>query len=127
MAHLLCDRHCRRRVFVASAGLDPGPPDPLTDMVLHEEGLSTAGLEPTPLDSLDVTAFALVVTLSPEAHHFIRQHAANPDQPVEYWPVQDPGGVEGSREQMLAAYRVLRDQLQTKIEQRFDFTPPGHL
>jgi protein-tyrosine-phosphatase len=38
---------------------------------------------------------------------------------VEYWPTQDPTAFEGSREQLLDAYRAVRDELQARIEARF--------
>ena len=38
---------------------------------------------------------------------------------VEYWPTPDPSLAEGSREQILDAYRSLRDILFRKIKQRF--------
>ena len=38
---------------------------------------------------------------------------------VEYWPTPDPSLAEGSREQILDAYRSLRDTLFRKIKQRF--------
>jgi protein-tyrosine-phosphatase len=38
---------------------------------------------------------------------------------VEYWPTADPTAVEGNREQRLAAYREVRDQLMARIRERF--------
>ena len=38
---------------------------------------------------------------------------------VEFWPVLDPTGMETSREETLATYRMVRDQLQKRILERF--------
>jgi protein-tyrosine-phosphatase len=38
---------------------------------------------------------------------------------VEYWPIMDPSVVAGSREQILAAYRQVRDTLEKRIRVRF--------
>jgi hypothetical protein len=38
---------------------------------------------------------------------------------AEYWPTQDPSVVSGSREQVLDAYRAVRDGLSSKIRGRF--------
>ena len=38
---------------------------------------------------------------------------------VEYWPTLDPTVVDGSREQRLAAYRGVRDQLMERLKARF--------
>ena len=37
---------------------------------------------------------------------------------VEYWPTIDPTAIEGSREQRLLAYRMVRDQLMQRLKQR---------
>jgi hypothetical protein len=46
---------------------------------------------------------------------------------VEYWPTLDPSLMSGSREQILDAYRDLRDQLMRKIKDRFatGYAPSG--
>ena len=38
---------------------------------------------------------------------------------VEYWPTQDPTGIDGNREQKLAAYREVCDGLLLRIRRRF--------
>jgi hypothetical protein len=62
------------------------------------------------------------VSLSPEAHHKAIGLAASYAVEVEYWPTPDPSLVEGSREQMLDAYRSLRDGLFRRIKQHFPLT-----
>ena len=42
---------------------------------------------------------------------------------VEYWPTPDPTLVSGSREQVLDAYRAVRDQLADRIKARFGWMP----
>jgi protein-tyrosine-phosphatase len=42
---------------------------------------------------------------------------------VEYWPTSDPTAAEGTREQRLAAYREVRDQLTERIKKRFGWQP----
>ena len=38
---------------------------------------------------------------------------------VEYWPTPDPTMTSGNREQILSAYRAVRDGLFRRIKQRF--------
>ncbi len=38
---------------------------------------------------------------------------------VEFWNTFDPSLAEGNREARKAAYRQVRDQLRTRIEERF--------
>jgi hypothetical protein len=39
---------------------------------------------------------------------------------IEYWPTRDPTAVEGSRDQCLDAYRAVRDELERRIQARFE-------
>jgi protein-tyrosine-phosphatase len=108
------------RFRTASAGIAPGDRDPFVDAVLAEIGLSLGEHRPTALEALGALDFDLAVTLSPEAHHraleiLTREHAI----PVEYWPTPDPTGAFGSREQILFAYRDLRDRLAARLRGRF--------
>ena len=70
--------------------------------------------------------FDLIVTLSPEAHHKALELTRTIAADVEYWPTPDPTAVEGTREQRLAAYREVRDQLSERIKARFGWHPGGN-
>jgi protein-tyrosine-phosphatase len=63
--------------------------------------------------------FDLIITLSPEAHHKALELTRTLAADVEYWPTHDPTGTEGSRDQKLAAYREVCDQLLLRIRKRF--------
>ena len=63
--------------------------------------------------------FDLIVTLSPPAHHKALELTRTLAADVEYWPTADPTAAEGNREQRLAAYREVRDQLMAHIRERF--------
>ena len=60
--------------------------------------------------------FDLIVTLSPEAHHAALELTRTSAVDVVYWPTFDPTIVQGSREQMLDAYRGVRDRLIQQIK-----------
>jgi hypothetical protein len=60
--------------------------------------------------------------LAPEAHHKALDLARNYAVDVEYWPTQDPTLTSGNREQILQAYRAVRDGLFAKIKARFPLT-----
>ena len=63
------------------------------------------------LDDLEDDYFDLIVTLSPEAHHAALELTRTLAVEVEYWPTADPTATHGTREQILAAYRDVRDRL----------------
>ena len=108
-----------RSVFVASAGVRPGERDPFVDAVLAESGLSLGERQPRTLDQLEDDYFDLIVTLSPEAHHRALEMTRSLAVDVEYWPMPDPTGIGGTREQILAAYREVRERLEKRIAERF--------
>ena len=104
--------------YVASAGVRPGERDPFVDAVLDEMGLSLGKRQPQTLDELEDDYFDMVVTLAPEAHHAALELTRSSAVEVVYWPMPDPTVATGTREQILGAYREVRDRLKRLIEER---------
>jgi protein-tyrosine-phosphatase len=112
-----------RRMYVESAGVRAGGPDHFAETVMNEIGISIADHKPHTLGELHDTSFDLIITLSPEAHHQALELTRTMAVDVEYWPTFDATMMLGhaSREQILQAYRGVRDQLFQRIKQRFGF------
>jgi protein-tyrosine-phosphatase len=110
------------RVYVASAGVRPGEADPFAAAVMEELGIDLSSHKPMSLEELEDTSFDLIVTLAPEAHHQALDLVRNYAVDVEYWPTLDPTLTTGNREQILQAYRAVRDGLFAKIKTRFPLT-----
>jgi len=111
-----------KTVYVGSAGVQKGERDPFAAAVMAEIGIDIARHKPITfeeLDELEGLNFDLIVTLSPPAHHKALEVTRTSAAEVEYWPTVDPTAVEGNREQRLAAYREVRDQLMARIRERF--------
>ena len=109
-------------IYVGSAGVRKGEPDPFAIAVMAEIGLDISRHKPLTfeeLDDLEGLNFDLILTLAPEAHHRALEITRTSAVDVEYWPTPDPSVVEGSREQRLEAYRAVRDQLLAHINERF--------
>jgi len=123
MAEALAKRMLPRSVFVASAGVRASARDPFVDAVLAEKALSLGDWRPRRLDELEDSFFDLIITLSPEAHHAALELTRSMAIEVEYWPTLDPSVVEGTREQIMAAYRDVRDGLALQIARRFGVKP----
>ncbi|MER8593170.1 low molecular weight phosphatase family protein [Mesorhizobium sp. M1182] len=119
MAELLARKVLPPTTFVASAGVRGGERDPFVDAVLAEEGLSLGERHPRTMDDLEDDYFDLIVTLAPEAHHIALELTRSLAVEVEYWPMPDPTGVSGTREQIMAAYRDVRERLKGRIGRRF--------
>jgi protein-tyrosine-phosphatase len=110
------------RVYVASAGVRAGEADPFAAAVMEELGIDLSSHKPMSLEELEDTSFDLIVTLAPEAHHRALDLVRNYAMDVEYWPTLDPTLTTGNREQILQAYRAVRDGLFVKIKTRFPLT-----
>jgi protein-tyrosine-phosphatase len=86
---------------------------------MDELGIDMSKHKPVSLAGVHDTSFDLIVTLAPEAHHKALEIVSGFAVDVEYWPTQDPSLASGNREQILAAYRAVRDGLFAKIKTRF--------
>jgi protein-tyrosine-phosphatase len=115
--------------YVASAGVRKRDLDPFTVAVLEEVGVDLGRHRPMTFEELEDWEgfnFDLIVTLAPEAHHKALELTRSIAAEVEYWPTPDPSAVEGAREQRLAAYREVRDQLTERIKSRFGWQASGN-
>ena len=112
--------------YVASAGVRKDELDPFAVAALDEVGIDISRHRPMTFEELEDWEglnFDLIVTLSPEAHHKALELTRTVAADVEYWPTPDPTATEGTREQRLAAYREVRDQLTERIKSRFGWQP----
>jgi len=110
--------------YVSSAGVRKDELDPFAVAALDEVGIDISRHRPTTFEELEDWEglnFDLIVTLSPEAHHQALELTRTMAVEVEYWPTFDATMLIGhaSREQILQAYRDVRDQLFARIKQRF--------
>jgi protein-tyrosine-phosphatase len=112
-----------RSVYVDSVGARAGELDPLAVEAMDEIGIEIGKHKPKSFAEFEDTSFDLVITLSPEAHHKAMELTRTSAATIEYWPTVDPTAVEGSRDQRLAAYRAVRDELERRIQARFDARP----
>ncbi|MEJ2118358.1 MAG: arsenate reductase ArsC [Alphaproteobacteria bacterium] len=109
------------RTYVESAGVWPGETDPFAVAVMDEIGIDISQHTPQTISDLHDTSFDLVISLSPEAHHHALEMTRTQAIEAEYWPTFDVTAVMGNREQMLDAYRKVRDGLFQRIKTRFAF------
>jgi protein-tyrosine-phosphatase len=126
MAEGLLRRMTGTRVFVDSCGLRADPDawaDPFVAAVMDEMGVDMSGHRPKTFDELEDDSFDLVISLTPEAHHRAGELARGRSVSLEYWPTFDPTLATGSREQMMGAYREVRDGLEARIRSRFPHSP----
>lgn len=123
MAEAILRHLAGRQIYVESAGVRIGELDPFAIVVMEEIGIDMAEHKPQQIADLYDSSFDLVVSLSPEAHHKALEMTRTQAIDAEYWPTLDPTAASGSREQILDAYRQVRDALFQRIKTRFP--PPG--
>jgi len=107
------------RVYVDSAGARAGETNGFAIEVMDEIGIDLSGHTPKTFDDLEDSSFDLVISLSPEAQHKAVEMTRVMACDLEFWNTFDPTMIEGSRESRLEAYRQVRDQLMTRIKEKF--------
>jgi protein-tyrosine-phosphatase len=115
MAEALARHYFGREIYFASAGLKRGELDPFAVAVMEELGVDISRHKPHSFEDLEDSNFDLIVTLSPESHHKALEFTRALAMDVVYWPTIDATAATGSREQILDAYRAVRDSLAKRI------------
>ncbi|WP_108681600.1 low molecular weight phosphatase family protein [Methyloceanibacter sp. wino2] len=114
-----------RRIYVESAGVRAGEPDPFAIAVMEEIGIDISDHVPRAIDDLHDLGFDRIVTLAPEAQHKALEIAQGYAIDVVYWPTPDPTLATGPRDMILDAYRGVRDRLFGKIKAEFPVQGAG--
>jgi protein-tyrosine-phosphatase len=129
MAAALMELRFGPLIRVDSAGVRPGEEvSLLAALVTDEVGGDLTRLRPKGFSAFEEGEegpFDLVVSLSPEAHHHALALLPHLAVAAEYWPTFDPSLAEGSREQVLMEYRLVRDGLGRRIAARFQRPSTG--
>jgi protein-tyrosine-phosphatase len=125
MAEALLKHLHGSRIYVDSVGVRQGEIDYFAVAVMDEIGIDLSRHRSKTFGDLEDNSFDLVVSLSPEAQHGAVELTRTMACDLEFWPVFDATAVEGSRAEMLAAYRLVRDHLKTRILERFPLRPVG--
>jgi len=121
MAEAIARHYFGRSIYVQSAGVRKGEPDGFMVSTLAEIGIDASKHKLRTLEELEEWEglnFDLIITLSPEAHHAALELTRTIAADVEYWPTPDPTITQGSRDQVLDAYRNIRDGLMYRIRLR---------
>lgn len=119
MAEFLTKDILGSSIYAQSAGIYKGDEDGFMQAVMKERGIDVSEHEPETLDDLEDHFVDLVITLTTQAHDdtvdFFKDEAVE----VEHWPVENPSIAVGRREEVLAAYRKTREDLERRIRERF--------
>lgn len=100
---------------IRGAGIERKGLNPLATKVMAEVGIDISNQQSNFIDTSLMDSAEFVITLSDESRAQLPQL---PDEiNNQHWPLEDPAAVEGSEEEKLAAFRRVRDQIDTKIKE----------
>ncbi len=119
MAEALAQSILGQHVYVQSAGIAEGERDAFVDAILAEKGLDLGDRKPRVYNPLADNGFDVIVALTPKAHEKILEGTKTSAVEVLNWPIEDPSLAKGRREQILDAYRDVRNTLEHKIKEHF--------
>ena len=131
MAEGLMKRLYGTSVYVQSAGVKSDlDVDGFAVAVCRELGVELARHRVRSFEQMkhlgdDLSAFDLIVALSPASLRQALELTRLYHLRVEYWPVLDPTGLGETREEKLSAYRQTRDQLHSRMLRRFGPQQPA--
>ena len=108
-----------QEIFAQSAGVHGGDPDGFMIAVMEERGIDMSGHVPSALEDLDDLYYDLIVTLTPQAQQRTLEFTQGLSVEIEHWPTPDPSTTTGKREDVIQAYRDIRDGLEKRIRERF--------
>ncbi len=127
MAEALAKQYFGRDIYFASAGVRAGELDGFAVSAMEELGIDISKHKPHTFEDLEDSSFDVIISLSPEAHHRALEFTRTMAVDVIYWPTIDPTAVQGTRENVLDAYRNVREGLSKKIKDFLDWRPMGRL
>ena len=114
-----------RQAYVQSAGVHNDKEiDGFAIAVALEMGIELSRHRTRSFDEMrdwgdDLGQFDLVVALTPASQRQALELTRSFHLDVEYWPIMDPTGMAESRDAKLALYRQTRDQIRTRMLDRF--------
>lgn len=114
MAEALLRQRVRDAFEVYSAGLEPSGLNPYTLRVLDEVGIDTENLYSKSLSSFfGKFHFGYLITVCSKAEE---KCPIFPGMGMRlHWPFDDPAAFQGSEDETLSFFRLIRDQIDAKI------------
>lgn len=111
MAEALFKKYGVDKLEVVSAGLEPKPINPLTIEVMKEIGIDISGNKSKSVkEFLGKTTFDYIIFVCDRAERNCPHIYPNVFKRIS-WPLQDPAEATGTREERLAAFRIIRDNI----------------
>jgi len=108
---------------VMSCGVRASPVNPFVIAAMEEIGIDVSDHQPHRFSDLENPDFDAIISLTPEAQHQAVEFTRHSDVSIVYWPTHDPTLAMGNREQVMHAFREVRDHLAGQIRSFFHIQP----
>jgi protein-tyrosine-phosphatase len=125
MAEAMMKKFYGQRAYVQSAGVkNDMEVDGFSIAVCAELGIELARHRARSFEEMqnfgdDLGQFDLIIALSSASQHAALDLTKSYHLEVEYWPIIDPTAIGEGRDAKLSAYRQARDQIKTRMLDRF--------
>lgn len=111
-------RHLRGDKFeVESAGIKPSVLNPTAIKVMAEIGIDISGHRSKSVEEFQGTNFDFVITTCDAARETCPVFPSKARH--LHWSHDDPAEAKGSEEEILSAFRKVRDEIKSKIQEEF--------
>lgn len=97
-----------------SAGTHPSRVNPLAIEAMKEVGIDISGHRSKSVEEFAGQRFDVVITVCDNAKESCPVFPGAPER--LHWSYEDPAAVEGSREERLRAFRMVRDDLTERLQ-----------
>lgn len=111
MAEALFNKYGEGKLEVVSAGLEPKPVHPLTIEAMKEIGIDISGnMSKSVKEFLGKVTFDYIIFVCDRAERNCPHIYPSVSKHI-LWPLQDPAEAIGTKEERLAAFRIIRDNI----------------
>jgi len=115
MAEGLLRHEAGNRFDVCSAGTHPTQVRPEAVAAMNEIGIDISGHRSKSVDEFAGQEFDYVITVCDNANETCPVFPGNAQR--LHWPFQDPAAAQGSKDERIALFRRVRDQIRARIAQ----------
>lgn len=129
MAAAIVRQKLEGNIDVDTCGIEIDELNPFAFGVCEEVGLNLIPHDAKTFDDVLLSNFDLVVALTQESASEARSRISQLDNnkpDLEFWFINDPSLEQGTRQQILLAFRSCRDELEKRIKSRFPYAIPKY-
>jgi len=106
-------KYYKKEWEIFSAGTKPKGLNPLAVEVMSEKGIDMSGYKSKHIDLFLNKQFDYVITVCDNAKESCPLFPGNAT--YLHWSLKDPAAIEGTKEEKLAAFRKIRDEIHNKF------------